>query len=179
MTSIRALSALMAASLTLVACQSPQQKASQDEAKVAEGIEAVCAAQVDVNAAIEAVAALTPESTVADAEKAGMSLRGALLTLNRAENQLGRAEVREYRDQVEIFQKAVKAVRENKSLTLAEASEQLKTKVAPVIEAREQLAATTVCVEFDAQSVNNQAPSNAGADAQSPQNDDIGSKGDS
>ena len=55
--------------------------------------------------------------------------------------------MKEYRDQVEIFRKAVDEVSKNKDLTLAEAAEQLKGKAAPVIAARAQLAATTVCVE--------------------------------
>ena len=69
------------------------------------------------------VNALTPESTIA------------------------KAEFSEYRDQ--IFRDAVDEIREKKDLTLAEAADQLKGKVAPVIAAREQLMATTVCIDVE------------------------------
>ena len=53
---------------------------------------------------------------------------------------------------MEIVQKALDAVRDSKSQVLAEAFEQLKAKVAPVIVATEQRAASAVCVEVDAES---------------------------
>ena len=71
------------------------------------------------------VNALTPESTIAQAEFS------------------------EYRDQVKIFRDAVEEIREKKDLTLAEAADQLKSKVAPVIAAREQLMATTLCIDVE------------------------------
>ena len=84
--------------------------------------------------------------------------------LNRAEDQLNRAEVNQYGDQEEIVQKASDAVRDNKSQVLAEAFEQLQATVAPVIVATEQRAASAVCVEVD---------------AESPQDDEKGAKGES
>lgn len=149
MASLRVLPAVLALGLALAACQSAEKKAATDEVKVAKGVEAVCAAQADVDAAVIAVNALTPESTVADAEKAGKKLNNALSSLNKAEDQLAKAEVKEYRDQVELFRQAVDDVSKNKDLTLAEAAEQLKGKAAPVVAAREQLAATTVCVAVE------------------------------
>ena len=89
------------------------------------------------------------KSLVADAEKAGKKLNNALTSLNKAEDQLAKAEVKEYRDQVQRFREAVDEVSKNKDLTLAEAAEQLKGKAAPVVAAREQLAATTVCVAVE------------------------------
>ena len=147
MSSLRVLPAALALSLALVACQSADKKAGNDEVKVVKGVEAVCAAQADVDAAVDQVNGLTPDSTVADAQKAGDKLKGALSALNKAEGQLEKAEVKEYRDQVEIFRKAVDEVSKNKDLTLAEAAEQLKGKAAPLIAAREQLASTTVCID--------------------------------
>jgi len=149
MSSLRVLSAALALGLALAACQSAEKKAAMDEVKVARGVEAVCAAQADVDDAVVAVNALTAESTVAEAEKAGEKLNNALSSLNKAEDQLTKAEVKEYRDQVEIFRQAVDEVSKNKNLTLAEAAEQLKGKAAPVVAAREQLAATTVCVAVE------------------------------
>ena len=147
MTSLRVLPAAVALSLALVACQSAEKKADKDEVKVVKGVEAVCAAQADVDAALLKVNELTPESTVADAQQAGDKLKGALSALSKAEGQLEKAEVNEYRDQVEIFRKAVDEVSKKKDLTLAEASDQLKGKASPLIAAREQLASTTVCIE--------------------------------
>ncbi|KZR86839.1 hypothetical protein MITS9509_00782 [Synechococcus sp. MIT S9509] len=147
MPSLRVFPAALALSLALVACQSADKKADKDEVKVVKGVEAVCAAQADVDAAVGQVNGLTPDSTVADAQKAGDKLKDALSALNKAEGQLEKAEVKEYRDQVEIFRKAVDEVSKKKDLTLAAAAEQLKGKAAPLIAAREQLASTTVCID--------------------------------
>ena len=147
MSSLRVLPAALALSLTLVACQSAEKRADNDEVKVVQGVEAVCTAQADVDAAMEQVNGLTPDSTVADAQQAGDKLKGALSALNNAEDQLEKAEVKEYRDQVDLFRKAVDEVSKNKDLTLAEAAEQLKVKAAPLLAAREQLASTTICID--------------------------------
>ena len=149
MSFLRVLPAALALSLALVACQSAEKKADNDEVKVFKGVEAVCAAQADVDAAMEQVNGLTPDSTVADAQQAGDKLKGALSALNKAEGQLEKAEVKEYRDQVDLFRKAVDEVSKNKELTLAEAAEQLKGKAAPLLAARAQLASTKVCVDAD------------------------------
>ena len=119
------LSAVLALSLTLAACESSSQKAVNDEIKVAEDAELVCSARNQVDQAVAVVNALTPESTIAQAEFS------------------------EYRDQVKIFRDAVEEIREKKDLTLAEAADQLKGKVAPVIAAREQLMATTLCIDVE------------------------------
>ena len=159
----RFLPAVMVMGLTLSACQSPADKVVDDELKVAAGVEAVCAARSDVDAAMATVAALTPESTVGDAEQAGEKLRAALAKLDGAEGELSKAEVKEYRDQVALFQQEVEKVRQDKSLTLKEASEQLQGKVAPVVVARAQLASATVCVEID-----EEPTANKKADADGP-----------
>ena len=149
MSSQRVLPAAFALSLALVACQSADNRSDKDEIQVVKGVEAVCAAQADVDAAIDTVNDLSPRSTVADAQKAGERLKVALSALNRAEEQLERAEVKEYRDQVAIFRKAVDEVSKNRELTLAEASEQLKTEAVPLLEARQQLVSTTVCIDAE------------------------------
>ena len=109
----RFLPAVMVMGLTLAACQSPADKAVDDELKVAAGVEAVCAARSDVDAAMATVAALTPESTVGDAEQAGEQLRAALAKLDGAEGELSKAEVKEYRDQVALFQEELEKVRKD------------------------------------------------------------------
>ncbi|MCP4973166.1 MAG: hypothetical protein GY914_05750, partial [Prochlorococcus sp.] len=81
----------------------------------------------------------------------------ALKTLDVAEEQLSKAEFREYRDQVKIFRDAVVEVRSNKALTLAAASEQLKGKAEPLIAAREQLMAITVCIDIEEQAADKQS----------------------
>ena len=113
------------------------------------GVENVCDAQADVDAATDTVNNLSPDSTVADAQKAGERLKAALSALNRAEEQLERAEVKEYRDRVGIFSNAVDEVSKSKDLTLAEVSEQLKAKAVPLLEARRQLVSATVCIDAD------------------------------
>ena len=92
---------------------------------MAEGAELACSARNQVDQAVAVVNALTPEPTIAQAEFS------------------------EYRDQVKIFRDALDEIREKKDLTLAEAADQLKGKVAPVIAAREQLMATTVCIDVE------------------------------
>ena len=123
MAAVRFVPAVLALSLTLAACESSSQKATNDEIKVAEDAELVCSARNQVDQAVAVVNALTPESTIAQAEFS------------------------EYRDQ--IFRDAVDEIREKKDLTLAEAADQLKSKVAPVIAAREQLMATTLCIDVE------------------------------
>lgn len=59
MSTLRVLPAALALSLALVACQSAEQKADTDEVKVGQGVEAVCAAQTDVDEAVATVNALT------------------------------------------------------------------------------------------------------------------------
>ena len=125
MAAVRFLLAVLALSLTLASCESSSQKATNDEIKVAEGAELVCSARNQVDQAVAVVNALTPESTIAQAEFS------------------------EYRDQVKIFRDAVDEIREKKDLTLAEAADQLKSKVAPVIAAIEQLMATTLCIDVE------------------------------
>ena len=98
---------------------------------------------------MEQVDDLTPASTVADAEAAGASLKKALAKLDEAEAELQTSQWKEYRDQVAIYEKFVGQVRQNKSMTLEDAAQQLKAKAAPVLAAREQLAETTACIEVE------------------------------
>jgi len=141
----RSLSAILALSLALAACQSPEKKAEREESMVGTEVERVCLARADVDSALAIVAGLTPESTVGEARSAGKALKKALKSLDSAEAELAKAAVAEYRDQVKIFRDAVEDVRKQKDLTLEEAAEQLKGKAAPVIAAREQLDATIEC----------------------------------
>ena len=102
MASLRVLAVAFALSLAVMACQSADKRADNDQIQVVKGVETVCDAQADVDAATDTVNNLSPDSTVADAQKAGERLKAALSALNRAEEQLERAEVKEYRDQVGI-----------------------------------------------------------------------------
>jgi hypothetical protein len=145
----RSLSAILALSLALAACQSPEKKAEREEAMVGTEVERVCLARADVDSALAIVAGLTPQSTVGEARSAGESLKKAVKSLDSAETELAKAAVAEYRDQVKIFRDAVEDVRKQKDLTLEEAAEQLKGKAAPVIAAREQLDATIECPAAD------------------------------
>ncbi len=149
MLSLRAFPAALALGLALTACQSVEQKAVKDEAKVVSDSGLVCSATAEVEKALDKVEALTPASTVADAEVAGESLKKALATLDKAEIELQTSKLNEYRDQVAIYEKFVSQIRQSKTMTLEEAAQQLKAKAAPVIAAREQLAETTDCIEVE------------------------------
>ena len=149
MASLRFLAVAFALSLAVMACQSADKRADNDQIQVVKGVETVCDAQADVDAATGTANNLSPGSTFADAQKAGERLKAALSALNRAEEQLERAEVKEYRDQVGIFSNAVDEVSKSKDLTLAEVSKQLKAKAVPLLEARRQLVSATVCIDAD------------------------------
>ena len=157
MAGFRLVMASLALAMALGSCQSVSQKAANDQVKVVQGAELVCSARNDVDQAVSAVNGLTSQSTVGQAEQAISSLEKALKTLDVAEEQLSKAEFREYRDQVKIFRDAVVEVRSNKALTLAAASEQLKGKAEPLIAAREQLMAITVCIDIEEQAAGKQS----------------------
>ena len=149
MLSLRAFPAVLALGVALTACQSVEKKAVKDQAKVVADSSLVCTAAVEVEKALDKVDELTPASTVAEAEAAGESLKKALAKLDTAEKELQTSQLNEYRDQVAIYEKFVGQIRENKTMTLEEAAQQLKAKAAPVIAAHEQLMETTACVEVE------------------------------
>ena len=149
MLSLRAFPAVLALGLALAACQSVEKKAVTDQAKVVSDSGLVCIATAEVEKALDKVNDLTPASTVADAEVAGASLKKALATLDQAETELQTAELKEYRDQVALYETFVGLIRQHKNMTIEEAGQQLKAKVAPVMAAHEQLAETTACVEVE------------------------------
>ena len=127
--------------LSLVACQQNPEKAE----KKAEVV--VCDQLAAVGDALESVQALTPTSTVGDAEKAQKNLVTALNGLEKSEKTLEKIRVRELRDQLKTFNKEVDKVAKQKKLTLEQAAQELRTKVQPVIAARQQALAEVECVE--------------------------------
>ena len=147
--SLRAIPAVLVLGLVLAACQSVEKKAVTEQVKVVSDSGLVCKATAEVEKALDKVDDLTPASTVADAEAAGASLKKALATLDQAETELQTAKLKEYRDQVAIYETFVGEIRQNKTMTLEEAAQQLKAKAAPVIAAHEQLAETMACVEVE------------------------------
>ena len=149
MLSLRAFPAVLALGVALTACQSVEKKAVKDQAKVVADSSLVCMAAAEVEKALGKVDDLTPTSTVAEAEAAGESLKKALAKLDTAEKELQTSQLNEYRDQVAIYEKFVGQIRQNKTMTLEEAAQQLKAKAAPVIAAHEQLMETTACVEVE------------------------------
>lgn len=161
MLSLRAFSAVLALGFVLAACQSVEKKALKDEAKVVSDTLVVCTAAEAVETALNQVDALTPASTVADAEAAGASLKKALKALKKAETDLQTSQLKEYRDQVVIYDKVVAQIRKNKTMTLEEAAQELKAKAAPVIAAQQQLAETTACIDVE-------EPTDANKDSESP-----------
>ncbi len=149
MLSLRAFPAVLALGVALTACQSVEKKAVKDQAKVVSDSGLVCTAAAEVEKALDKVDDLTPASTVAEAEAAGESLKKALAKLDTAEKELQTSQLNEYRDQVAIYEKFVGQIRQNKTMTLEEAAQQLQAKAAPVIAAHKQLMETTACVEVE------------------------------
>ena len=113
-----------------------------DQVKVVSDLGLVCHAAAAVEKALDKVDDLTPASTLADAEAAGASQKKALATFDQAETKLQTAKLKEYRNQVEIYKEFVAEIRQNNTMTLQEASHQLKAQDAAVIAAHEQLAET-------------------------------------
>ena len=149
MLSSRVFPAVLVLGLALAACQSVEKKAVTDQVKVVSDSGLVCNATAEVEKALDKIDALTPASTVADAESAGESLKKALATLDKAEVELQTSKLNEYRDQVAIYEKFVGQIRQNKTMTLEEAAQQLKAQAAPVIAAHEQLSEATDCIEVE------------------------------
>lgn len=127
--------------LTLVACQQNPEKAEK-KAELA-----VCENLAAVGDALANVQALTPTSTVGDAEKAQKALSSAIAGLETSQQSLQKARVRELRDQLKTFNKEVEKVAKQKKLTLAEAAQQLNSKAQPVIAARQEALAEVECIE--------------------------------
>ena len=138
--SLLALTCLLA--LASVGCQ--KQTIAQREQKTESKI---CTQLTNVGKALDQVAALTPTSTVGDAEKAQKNLVTALNGLEKSEKALQKARVRELRDQLKTFNKEVDKVAKQKKLTLEQAAQELRTKAQPVIAARQQALAEVECVE--------------------------------
>ena len=119
-----------------------------DRAEVASDSGLVCKATAEVEKALDNVDDLTPVSTVAETDVVSAPLKKALATLDQVETELQTAQLKEYRDQVALYETFVGLIRQHKTMTIEEAGQQLKAKAAPVIAAHEQLAETTACIEI-------------------------------
>ena len=108
---LRAIPAVLVLGMVLTACQSVEKQAVTEQVKVVSDSGLVCTAAAEVEKALDKVDDLTPASTVADAEAAGASLKKALATFDQAETELQTAKLKEYRDQVEIYEKFVGEIR--------------------------------------------------------------------
>jgi hypothetical protein len=130
-------------SLALVAC-SPDEKKNKVVTEQ-QATENVCDQLVKVGTALEASAALTPASTVGDAEAAGEQLRTALTGLKQAEVTLEEARVEAFQKQAQAFNKELKKVSKEKQLTLEEAAKTLKPQADSVVAAHKELQAAVEC----------------------------------
>ena len=138
--SLIAASALVA--LVAAGCQ------SQDLAKRELKTEAkVCQQLAAVGTALEGVAALTPTSTVGQAQAANQALSKALVGLGQAEQTLEKLRLQAFDKQLKAFNAEVQRVTANKKLTLEEAATVIKAKAGPVIAARKGLSAAVKCPE--------------------------------
>jgi hypothetical protein len=135
------LSAAGLLALALAACQSDlAKKELKAEAAVCQNLGAVATA-------LDGVAALSPSSTVAEAQQAERNLATALTDLNRSESKLESVRLKAFRDQLQTFRGEVQRVSRESDLTLKEAGTALKAKATPLIEARRQLSAAVQCEE--------------------------------
>jgi len=130
-------------SLALAACSPVEKKnkvVTEQQATVN-----VCDQLVKVGAALETSAALTPTSTVGDAEAAGKQLRTALKGLKQAEVTLEAARVEAFQKQAQAFNQELKKVSKEKQLTLEEAAKTLKPQADSVVAAHKELQAAVQC----------------------------------
>ncbi len=135
---VLALGAVLA--LSLAACQ------KQDTAQMEQKTESqICTQLAAVGTALEKTAALTPQSTVGQAEAANKELGNSLKALAAAEKKLQELRLQDFRKQVKAFRKEVSAVSKSKKLTLEEAAAQLKGKAQPLIAAHRQLSSEVNC----------------------------------
>jgi hypothetical protein len=130
--------------LALSACQADLAKKEQKaEAAVCQNLGAVATA-------LDGVAALTPSSTVAQAQQTERSLATALGDLNRSESKLEAVRLKAFKAQLQTFRGEVQRVSRESDLTLKEAGTALKAKATPLIEARRQLSAAVKCEDAPA-----------------------------
>lgn len=132
-------------SLALVACSPVEKKKKNKVVTEQQATVNVCDQLVKVGTALEASAALTPTSTVGDAEAAGKQLRTALKGLKQAEVTLEEARVEAFQKQAQAFNKELKKVSKEKQLTLEEAAKTLKPQADSVIAAHKELQAAIQC----------------------------------
>ena len=125
--------------LGLIGCSKNPEKAE----KKAEGN--VCSQLANVGVALEQSAALTPTSTVGEAEAAGKALRKTLKQLKTSETQLEQLRLDDFNAKAKAFRKDVAAVAKDKKMTLEAAAGTLKAKAAPVIAAHKALSASVNC----------------------------------
>lgn len=129
-------------SLAAAGCQ------KQDLAKKEQKTEAqICTQLAAVGQALDQVAALKPSSTVGEAAAADKALATSLASLEKAEQKLEQLRLQNFQAQLKAFKGEVAQVASNKSQTLEQAAEALKTKAAPVIAARRALSAAVKCEE--------------------------------
>lgn len=107
----------------------------------------VCRELAAVATALEGVAALTPTSTIGQANAANQALSKALEGLGQAEQSLEKLRLQAFEKQLKAFNGDVQRVSANKKLTLEEAAMVIKTKAGPVIAARKALSGAVKCPE--------------------------------
>jgi hypothetical protein len=129
------------ACLALAACQKTAEKA----VSVASATAGVCGQLEEVGKALEHVNALTPDSTVGDAQAANQHLGDALQSLQQAEGTLAKLKLSAFQTQVNAFKQELAKVSGDKQLSLKQAAADLRAKAGPVIAARQQLSAMVQC----------------------------------
>lgn len=114
------------------------EKTARTEAKI-------CAQLAAVDSALAKVAALTPSSTVGQAQAANQALSSSMAALETSEQKLATLRWKAFQRQLKTFRHEESRIAADKKLTLEQAASVLKTKAAPVIAARQQLSAEVSC----------------------------------
>ena len=121
-----------------------QQRVDQAE-KIAAAESGVCEQMAIVDAALERVAQLTPESTVGELQQARVALRDAMKGLIPYEKKLQQARYRDYDLRGKEVRQELRTIEADPDLTLAQASDRLSSKVRMAASAHEALTATVDC----------------------------------
>lgn len=105
----------------------------------------VCARLARVGDALEQAAALSPSSSVGEAEAAGKELRQSIKALDASELRLEKLRLADFQAKAKTFRQEVAAVAKDKTMTLEAAASTLKAKAQPVVAAHKALLADVNC----------------------------------
>ncbi|MCP9841908.1 hypothetical protein KBY93_14920 [Synechococcus sp. J7-Johnson] len=126
-------------SLMAAGCQQNSQKT---ELKVEKKI---CTQLERVGQALEMADALTPQSTVGEAQKVRKELRDSMRALAASETKLEKIRYAQFEQQGKDFRGEIRAIKKDSSMTLEQAATTLKERAQPLIAAHKALKSGVNC----------------------------------